>query len=58
VVFEERAGFVMMAAVAVNDKTAPDEPFLLFPPLILRKSDDERNFVREAVNWALCQIGK
>jgi 3-methyladenine DNA glycosylase AlkD len=56
--FVKRAGFVMMAALAVHDKRAGDEAFLKFLPIIKRESVDNRNFVRKAVNWALRQIGK
>ena len=56
--YVKRAGFVLMAALAVHDKTAPDELFLGFLPLIEREACDGRNFVRKAVNWALRQIGK
>ncbi|MFH1560556.1 MAG: DNA alkylation repair protein [Chloroflexota bacterium] len=56
--FVKRAGFVLMAALAVHDKKASDEQFLQFLPLIQREATDDRNFVRKAVNWALRQIGK
>ena len=56
--FVRRAGFVMMAELAVHDKKAPDEAFLQFFPLIKQYAGDERNFVKKAVNWALRQIGK
>jgi 3-methyladenine DNA glycosylase AlkD len=56
--FVRRAGFVMMAELAVHDKQAQDEAFLQFFPLIKRYAGDERNFVKKAVNWALRQIGK
>jgi len=56
--FVKRAGFVLMAALAVHDKKAEDEAFLQFLPLIKRESTDARNFVKKAVNWALRQIGK
>jgi 3-methyladenine DNA glycosylase AlkD len=56
--YVKRAGFVLMAALAVHDKAAPDELFLGFLSLIEREAHDERNFVRKAVNWALRQIGK
>lgn len=56
--FVKRAGFVMMAAIAVHDKKAPDKNLLQFLPLIENGADDERNFVKKAVNWALRQIGK
>ena len=56
--FVKRAGFVMMAALAVHDKTAPDVVFRKFLALIQRGATDERNFVKKAVNWALRKIGK
>jgi len=56
--FVKRAGFVLMATLAVHDKKAADEEFLKFLPVIKRESHDDRNFVRKAVNWALRQIGK
>lgn len=56
--FVRRAGFVMMAELAVHDKKAPDEAFTPFFPLIQQYAVDERNFVKKAVNWALRQIGK
>lgn len=56
--FVKRAAFSLMAALAVHDKTASDEQFLRFLPLIERESSDERNFVKKSVNWALRQIGK
>lgn len=56
--FVKRAGFAMMAVLAVHDKNAKDEIFLRFFPLIKKESTDDRNFVRKAVNWALRQIGK
>ena len=56
--FEKRAGFVLMAEMAVHDKGAPDKIFISFLPILRRESWDERNFVKKAVNWALRQIGK
>lgn len=56
--YEKRAGFVMMAVLAVHDKKTGDEKFLPFFDLIKKHSDDDRNFVKKAVNWALRQIGK
>src|SRR6266702_7385829 len=56
--FVRRAGFAMMAVLAVHDKKAPDEAFVPFFPLIKQYAGDERNFVKKAVNWALRQIGK
>jgi len=56
--FVKRAGFALMAVLAWHDKTAADEQFLAFLPIIQREADDKRNFVKKAVNWALRQIGK
>lgn len=56
--FVRRAGYVLMAVLAVHDKKAPDAEFLELLPAIERGADDNRNFVRKAVNWALRQIGK
>jgi len=56
--FVKRAGFVMMAVLAVHDKKANDKDFMQFFPLIQLGAEDERNFVKKAVNWALRQIGK
>ncbi len=56
--FEKRAGFAMMAALAVHDKKADNDKFDRFLRAIVAGSSDSRNFVRKAVNWALRQIGK
>ena len=56
--FIKRAGFVLMARLAVSDKKANNKKFEEFFPIIKRESTDERNYVKKAVNWALRQIGK
>jgi len=56
--FVRRAGFALVACLAVHDKKLSDKEFAKFFPVINRFSTDERNFVRKAVNWALRQIGK
>ena len=56
--YVKRAGFVLMASLAVHDKKAPDERFEKFLPLLIKHAGDERNFVKKAVSWALRQIGK
>jgi 3-methyladenine DNA glycosylase AlkD len=56
--FVKRAGFALMAYLAVHDKQAGDEKFLRLLPTIQRASRDKRHFVKKAVNWALRQIGK
>jgi 3-methyladenine DNA glycosylase AlkD len=56
--FVKRAGFVLMAEMAVHNKKADDYIFIQFFPIIEREAWDNRNFVKKAVNWALRQIGK
>ncbi len=56
--YEKRAGFVLIAELAVHDKNATDQVFLDFLPLIIDGASDKRNFVKKAVNWSLRQIGK
>ena len=56
--FVKRAGYVLMARLATVDKKAEDAVFQAFFPHIRRGAEDERNFVKKAVNWALRQIGK
>lgn len=56
--YVKRAGFVLMATLAVHDKKAPDERFEQFLPYLVEHATDERNFVKKGINWALRQIGK
>jgi len=56
--FVKRAGFVLMARLALADKKASDEIFEEFLLIIKREATDERHYVKKAVNWALRQIGK
>lgn len=56
--YVRRAGFALMACLAVKDKKARDKDFIKFFPLIRQYATDERNYVRKSVNWALRQIGK
>ena len=56
--FVKRAGFSLMAYLAVHDKRADDAKLAAFLPVIEKHADDDRNFVKKAVNWALRQIGK
>ncbi len=56
--FVKRAGFAMMACLAWHDKNADDKNFEQFFPMIKREANDNRNFVKKAVNWSLRQIGK
>jgi 3-methyladenine DNA glycosylase AlkD len=56
--FVKRAGFVLMARLAVADKRAPDERFEQFLPAIVEGAADTRDQVKKGVSWALRQIGK
>jgi len=56
--FVKRAGFVLMVALSVHDKTADDTLFESFLPIIKREVSDDRQYVKKAVNWALRAIGK
>lgn len=55
--FEKRAAFALLASVALHDKQADDELFAESLELIAKASDDERNFVKKGVSWALRGIG-
>jgi len=56
--YVKRAGFVLMACLAVHNKHASRATFEKFFPVIVRECRDDRNYVKKAVNWALRQIGK
>jgi 3-methyladenine DNA glycosylase AlkD len=56
--FVKRAGFALMAYIAVHGKKVPDVVFIQFLGIIESSAEDGRNFVKKAVNWALRQIGK
>jgi len=56
--FVKRAGFALMAYLAVHDKAAPDGAFVRLLPVIRREATDDRTYVKKGVNWALRQIGK
>jgi 3-methyladenine DNA glycosylase AlkD len=56
--FVKRAGFVLMAGLAVHDKKASNTNFEPFFPILVREACDARNFVKKAVNWALRGLGK
>jgi len=53
-----RAGFALMATLALHDHSAEDEAFYPFLPFIEKAASDPRERVRKAVGWALRQIGK
>ncbi|MDX6611220.1 MAG: hypothetical protein QOD75_406 [Blastocatellia bacterium] len=55
--FVKRAAFALLASLAGHDKTTGDGPFIASLTLIERAADDERNFVKKGVSWALRGIG-
>ena len=56
--FVRRAAFALLASVAGHDKTTGDESFLRGLELVELAADDERNFVKKAVSWALRRTGQ
>lgn len=56
--FEKRAAFALLASIALHDKKADDDLFLETIPLMDRAADDDRNFVKKAVSWAIREIGR
>jgi 3-methyladenine DNA glycosylase AlkD len=56
--FEKRAAFAIMAAYCMADKKADNSVFENFFPILIREANDDRLYVRKAVNWALRNIGK
>lgn len=55
---EKRAGFTILASYCMADKTSGNEHFEQFLPIIKRAANDERLYVKKAVNWSLRNIGK
>jgi 3-methyladenine DNA glycosylase AlkD len=56
--FVKRAGFALMAALALHDKAAPDARFLPMLALVEEGASDDRNFVKKGVSWALRGMGR
>jgi 3-methyladenine DNA glycosylase AlkD len=54
----KRAGFTMIATLAVHDKAASNEVFRSYLKRVAAAATDERHNVKKGVNWALRQIGK
>lgn len=55
--FEKRGAFALLAGVALHRKKAQDGPFIALLPLCERAANDDRNFVKKGVSWALRTIG-
>lgn len=56
--YVKRASFAMIAAIVVHRKDVSDDIIRSYFSLIETAADDNRNFVKKAVNWALRNIGK
>lgn len=56
--FEKRAPFATLASYCMADKKAENKVYENFIPLIVSASNDNRIYVKKAVNWALRNIGK
>ena len=56
--YVKRAGFTLMACLAVGKRKPGEERLAAFLPIIEREAWDERNYVKKSVNWALRQLGK
>jgi 3-methyladenine DNA glycosylase AlkD len=56
--FGKRAAFALLACLALHDKRADNALFVRCLPLIERAAEDERNFVKKGVSWALRLLGR
>ena len=56
--FVKRMAFALIASVALHDKKSGDESFTGYLPIIEAGADDERNFVKKGVSWALRSLGR
>jgi 3-methyladenine DNA glycosylase AlkD len=56
--FVKRAAFALLASLALHDKTGSDAPFIESLSFVERAADDDRNFVKKGVSWALRSIGR
>jgi 3-methyladenine DNA glycosylase AlkD len=55
--FVKRAAFALLASLALHDRNAKDATFLKGLKTIRAGANDERNFVKKGVSWALRSIG-
>ncbi|MBV9497209.1 MAG: DNA alkylation repair protein [Acidobacteria bacterium] len=56
--FVKRAAFALLASVALHDKKLDNALLLDCLPLVEAAAEDDRNFVKKGVSWALRGIGK
>lgn len=55
--FVRRAGFALLASMALHDRDGDDADYRARLPLIRKHAADPRNFVKKGVSWALHSIG-
>jgi 3-methyladenine DNA glycosylase AlkD/uncharacterized protein YdhG (YjbR/CyaY superfamily) len=55
--FVKRAGFALLACLALHSKGGDSAPYVRALALIENGAADERNFVKKGVSWALRAIG-
>lgn len=55
--FVKRTAFALLASTALHGRGVEDGPYLNGLKLIEAAADDERNFVKKGVSWALRSIG-
>ncbi|NRD19949.1 DNA alkylation repair protein [Winogradskyella eckloniae] len=56
--FEKRAAFATLASYCMADKTSENDVFESFFVLLKEQANDDRLYVKKAVNWALRSLGK
>jgi 3-methyladenine DNA glycosylase AlkD len=56
--FVKRAAFALLASLALHDRNAKDSAFLKALKAIRAGANDERNFVKKGVSWALRVVGR
>lgn len=55
--FVRRGAFALLACLALHDKRAEDETFMKYLPFIEKAADDDRNFIKKGLLWAMRGIG-
>ena len=56
--FVRRAGFALLASIALHDKSGEEAAYRKRLTLVEEFANDDRNFVKKGVSWALDAIGR
>ena len=56
--YVKRASFALLASMALKHKESTDADYLPLLPLMEKAANDQRNFVKKAVSWALRGVGR